>query len=614
MQKYGARWNDDLDELEIEFQCIRHGGQWTAKSTGERCGKGLFYHYKQAMTLMWPDDDWHRWAELGLREMIANRMTIFLGPASSNKTYGASKFALTDYFLEPEKTLVLVSSTEGRGLELRIWGKIKQLHQRALVRYPWLPGKIIDYIKSISTDDLEKAKGKKAGRVLDRGLICIPCKTGGKNVGMSAYVGIKQARLRLVADELQHMEDGFLDAVSNLGVNPDFKLLGLGNPIDPTDPLGIVSEPKGGWATHPEPKKTTVWDTKWPDGKCVNFVGTDSPNFDYSQNRADKYPYLIGKDHINRTAEIWGRDSARFHEQCIGIMKPGMLNRRVITKDLCRNHRASEQAMWKSTQRTRLYACDAAYSGIGGDRCVAGWAEFGEASTGEQILRINPPQIIPISISGDKIPEDQIAEFIRDDAASAEIEPDHIFYDSTGRGTLGIAFARVFEYLKKKPVPVEFGGKPSRRPVRHDYFTSENGSKRHVRCDEFFVDKVSELWMVSRYAIETEQIRELPADVIDEGCQREYGTEKGNKTFVESKHDKRARERMKVSPDLYDWFVTIIEGARQLGFQIRKVGAPLVELNDEEDDWADRENRKFRRLLAEALPKHGKTVPFELAA
>jgi hypothetical protein len=597
MQKYGAKWDDDFDELEIEYQCMRWGGRWKNKRTGEECGKGLYFHYKTAMTLMWPEDDWHRWAELGLREMIQNKYTAFLGCASSGKTYGASKFAVIEYALEPEKTLVIVSSTEGRGLELRIWGQIKDLHGRAKKRFDWIPGQIIDYIKCISTDELDKAKGKKEGRNLTRGLICIPSKSGGKTQGMASYVGIKQARIRLICDEVQHMEPGSLEAISNLSSNRDFKVVAMGNPIDPLDPLGTIAEPKGGWSTHPEPTKTTTWDTKWPGGRCVNFVGTDSPNFDYSQNRGLKYPYLIGQQFIDENAQIWTRDSARFFEQCVGVMKSGMLNRRVITKDLCRIHHASEKAIWRNEDRKRICAIDLAYSGVGGDRCVIMWGEFGEAATGEQIIRTSKPEVIPVSISGDKTPEDQIAEFARDYLMGLGIEPDHLFYDSTGRGTMGIAFARVFEYLKKKPVPVEYGGSPSPRPVRYDLFTVEDGVKRHVRCDEFYSDKVSELWMSTRYAIETDQVRELDAEVIEEGCTREYGTEKGKKTFVESKHDPRVREKMKVSPDLYDCWACLLEGARQLGFQIRKVGTTSADLVDEVDEWAEVENEKFAQRL-----------------
>lgn len=596
-QKYGVRWDDDWDDLEIEFQCIRYGGQWKSKRTKEIVGKGLFYHYKQAMTLMWPEDDWHRWAELGLREMIKNKYTVFLGPASSNKTYGAAKFALVEYFLEPETTMVVVSSTEGRGLELRIWGKIKDLHTRSKKHFDWLPGQIIDYLKCISTDEVEKAEGKRHGRVLNRGIICLPCKAGGTNAAMAAYVGAKMPRFRLIADELQFMGEGFLESVSNLTSNPDFKMVAMGNPKDELDPLGTVAEPKSGWATHPEPTKTTVWDTKWRNGRCVNFVGTDSPNFDYSPNRAPKYPYLINHQFIQENADVWTKESAMFYQQCIGVMKPGMMGRRVITKDLCRIHKTHEKALWKNEERKRVCALDAAYTGVGGDRCVIMWGEFGEAINGQNILRLTQPLIIPISIKGDKTPETQIADFVKGFLESLGMEPDQLYYDSTGRGTLGNAFSTAFEYMKKKPVPVEFGGSPSERPVKYDYFTVDNGIKRHVRCSEYYSDFVSELWMSTRYAIEADQIKELPAEVMEEGCQREYGEEKGHKTFVESKHDKKARERMKVSPDLYDCFATLLEGARQMGFKIQRLGVSAAESTDPIDDWAEQENERFANRL-----------------
>jgi hypothetical protein len=44
----------------------------------------------------------------------------------------------------------------------------------------------------------------------------------------------------------------------------------------------------------------------------------------------------------------------------------------------------------------------------------------------------------------------------------------------------------------------------------------------------------------------------------------------GNKVEVESKED--MKERVKKSPDLYDWFAIAIEGARQRNFKISRIG------------------------------------------
>lgn len=593
-KRYNAAWPAEMDALEVELAAIRLGGHWKNKA-GESCGQGLFFHYKQAMSLLWPEDDWHRWAELELSEILANKVTGILGPGSSNKTYMASKYALTDYFAFPDDTCILISSTDIRGLKMRVWGTIGDLFNRASEHYADLPGQILESVLAITTDEAEEGRA----RVLKKGIICIPCITGGRYIGLGKYVGIKQKRVRLIADEAQFMGPTFLDAISNLGSNIDFKAVIMGNPIDQLDPLGMACEPLGGWTTHPEPTKTTVWPTRFYNGKCINFVGTDSPNFDFPQDQKPRYPYMVHRERIEEVAAFWGKDSQQYYSQVIGVMKTGLLSRRIITRDFCLEHHATEQATWDGTERTKIYAVDAAYGGVGGDRCVGGWGEFGIAANGSQILRVNPPTLIPVSIKNKELPEDQIARFVKGDTENAGIPPERIFYDSTGRGTLGSAFARLFG--EHTPVPVEFGGRPSDRPVRHDLFVLDDGEKRLKRCTEHYVDFVSELWFSARYIIESDQMRELPEDVMREGCGREYGTEKNNKFFVESKHDPKARKRMVRSPDLFDWLVTLIEGARQHGFKIQRLGVQIVE---NQSDWMQDEEQEYDSLLSSKLLTH----------
>ena len=64
-----------------------------------------------------------------------------MGPADSGKTYIAgAKWALMEYWAAPEITLVVVSSTDMRGLELRVWGAIKGLFNRAVEKFAFLLG------------------------------------------------------------------------------------------------------------------------------------------------------------------------------------------------------------------------------------------------------------------------------------------------------------------------------------------------------------------------------------------------------------------------------------------------------------------------------------------
>lgn len=597
IERYGAHWPAGLDALQIELGAIRQGGQWK-NSAGAVCGLGMFQHYKNAQKLLWPEQDHHRWSDLTLSEILKNKVTVFTGPQNSNKTFSAAKYGLVDYWAWPECTCILVSSTDVRGLEMRVWGKMKDLINQARDRYDHLPGVILESLHAFATDEIEEDEGgkDKRGRVLTRGIICIPCLAGGKYVGLGKYVGIKQKRVRLLADEAQLMGQSFLDGIANLGGNQDFKAVIMGNPNDPMDPLGLAAEPLGGWDSQPEPTKTTVWKTRFPDGVCVNLVGTDSPNNDYPELTKPKFPYLIHKWRIDEIEKFWGKDSIQYYRDAVGVMMSGLLVWRVINRELCRQHKALDKAIWEGTQRTKIYALDAAYGGTGGDRCVGGWVEFGNSVSGGQILRVEAPSIIPVSVRNAGQPEDQIAIHVQRDIERELIPVENVFYDSTGRGTMGAAFARQFK--ERVPVPVEFGGKASKRPVRHDLFVrEEGGQQRHKRCDEHYTNFVTELWFSSRYAIEAEQIRELPTNVMMEGCARMYDAQAtGGRFTVESKHDPKARERMKQSPDLYDWFVTAIEGARQRGFKIQKLGQEIVEEVDSED-FLERESREYQELM-----------------
>jgi hypothetical protein len=362
--------------------------------------------------------------------------------------------------------------------------------------------------------------------------------------------------------------------------------------------LGVAAEPKNGWNSLPEPDKTTVWETKYHGGHCVNLVGTDSPNFDVPEGQPEPYPGLIGRKFVNRVIHDSGPDSPDFYRLVKGVMKFSLAHSRVITRQLCIDHHAHDKAQWKDTKRTKIYAVDPAYGG--GDRCVSGYVEFGEALDGGIILRVNPPKVIQINLKLLTSPEDQIAEAVFADLERLSISPNNSFYDAFGKGTMGFAFARKFGATS--PVPVESGGRPSRRPVRQDLriFDEARRELRHKRCDEHYSKKITELWFSTRYAIEANQMRELPEDVMQEGCAREYRMVGGNLIEVESKDE--MRERMSRSPDLYDWLAIAVEGARQRGFTIASLGP--VDEDAESENWlSEMADKHFRLVKSKMLAK-----------
>lgn len=571
--KYNAYWPNGTSDLRIEMSCIQNGGCWTI---GNRvCGKGLEYHYNAMREILWPHLDNHRWVELCLHEVTNSNVTVLMGAGSTGKTHFASWWALCDYYCFPEHTCILISSTDLRGLELRVWGEIKSLHSFATDRFD-LPGHLIDSKHAISTDLIDEG----SIRDLRKGIIGIPCIQNGKFVGLGKYLGIKQKRMRLIADEAQFMGATFLNAFANLGQNVDFKAMVLGNPNDVLDPLGRAAEPKDGWASHMEPEKTSVWDTRFMNGRCVNLIGTDSPNFDDPPGSPTRFPYLISREKIANTLSFFPKDSPDYFSQCIGAMKVGQMLKRVLSRDLCIKFHALETEVAWEAGTIKIGALDAAY---GGDRCVGGHIEFGKSVEGRIMLLIHKPHIVPIRVTAGQEPEDQISEWVKEYCRKNSILAENFFHDSTGRGSLGTALARHWSPMCN---PVEFGGNPTTRPVSLDLFIWDDKLRRRrlKRCDEHYSKFVTELWFSVRYGVEADQIRGMPEEVMEEFCMREWITVRGDRKELEKKEDMKTRVGR--SPDFADWCSIGIEGARRRGFMINRL------VNSEEQqrnrDWLDK--------------------------
>lgn len=562
--------SESQQRLAIEFQSIKLGGRFKVKGFGEQ-GMGLPYHYAQACKLLWPHIDQHRWFNLCNQEIRRPnaKITVLMGPGSCGKTNQAAWQYLVDYYCRPKDTLVLISSTDLRGLELRVWGEIKKLHEKATESFPELPGYLIDSKHCITTDELDEERVEDfiKTRDLRSGVIAIPTVQGGRAVGLGRWSGIKQNYLKVVADDCQSMSSVFLTAFSNLNNNSNFEALILGNPDDVLDPLGIAAEPKDGWSSHLEPQKTCVWDTKFYNGRCVNLVGTDSPNFDYPGET--RFPYLVSQKKIDETVSGFGKDSFEYYSQCVGVMRISQMSRRVITRDLCQQFNAADDCVWDAGSRIqKVCALDAAY---GGDRAKLGFIEYGRCIDGVIRVRCNPQVIVPIRFKTDSPmdAETQIARYVRSYCEDNGISPEDFFHDSTGRGALGTALAREWSSACN---PVEFGGNATKRPVSSDIFTTDpaTGNKRAKRCDEHYFKFVTELWFSVRYLIEADQMRKLEDEVRDEFCARIWERVKDDKISLESKID--MKKRVGFSPDSADCLTIAVEGARRKGLIIAKLG------------------------------------------
>lgn len=580
---YGLRWPEGYLDVEVEMDMIRLGGSFFVK--GVAMGKGLFHHYRQLQKLLWPEgEDHHRWSDLMLKEILENRITVCLGARDTGKTHVAlARYALTDYFVFPNDTLILISSTDLRGLELRVWGDIKDMLARAKDRYDWLPGHALDAKHGVFTDELTF---DSPIRDMRRGLICIPCIGGnGEWVGLEKYVGIKQKRRRLLGDEVQFMRSAYLDTMSNLDKG-DFKGVFCGNPLGQGDPLDKLSEPESGWEAMPEPTKTTVWKNRM-GGVTINLVGPDSPNND--PDTKNRFPYLINRDDEDRVSRRYGQDSMQYYSQIKGVRKAGLNAHRVLTRELCERGGAFGPCIWSGEPTTKVYALDAAF---GGDRAVGGFIEFGkEVGTEQTIIKVHPPHVIPV-VPGSPA-EDQLATGVKKDCDANGISDERVFFDA---GMWATCATRLSQVVGVNVNAVNFQGSATQRPSGDGEYVYDDKlrTRRLKRCDEAFSKFVTELWWSVRLAVESKQIRELPPDVAEEFYMREWTKTYGDRFELETKDE--TKKRMGQSPDLADWLAIAVEGARRLGFTIERMRDP----NDpasQNNDWLLRELDKYRRVV-----------------
>jgi hypothetical protein len=261
-----------------------------------------------------------------------------------------------------------------------------------------------------------------------------------------------------------------------------------------------------------------------------------------------------------------------------GQMPRGLGSRRILTRQMCLKFRAMEEPNWLDSNRTRIAFLDAAYGGVGGDRCVFGEFQFGRetepievADVASAVLNqqsLNPRRrqivslidtlLVPVSTQLKELPCDQIVEFCRAQCESRGIPPENFYYDSGMRVALVQAFARLWSATTNG---LDCGGSASDdRKVSADI---------DVTCKDYYDNKITEIWYAVRLAVEAGQFRGLTEEVMHEFCQREWEMVGTNKTKLQPKDKmKKATGR---SPDLADAVAIGLWGAILKGFIIQRL-------------------------------------------
>src|ERR1700752_24488 len=102
-EAYGLTWLVGTTAIQIHTYMIRQGDAWLRHR-----GRTLFFHFKEFVKILWPEDCSHRWSDLILKGYCENEINVLIGCSDSSKTDTISKIALADYWSRPNETLWLI--------------------------------------------------------------------------------------------------------------------------------------------------------------------------------------------------------------------------------------------------------------------------------------------------------------------------------------------------------------------------------------------------------------------------------------------------------------------------------------------------------------------------
>lgn len=568
---YGVTSPAKLTQLEVELAAFR----WNPPA--EKGGLGKAAHFWNIVEILWPEllDGKKNpvafirnpWAEKMAIETARRPTLAVLGGLNSNKTDFFAVWGLVSWLADVWNTMVLLVSTTIDDSKRRMWGSVKKYFQGSAVA---LPGKLIDSMREVRTDDGSGRTDHKCGIQLIAGVKSKEKEAIGK------LIGIKQGKILFICDEMPELSPALAEAYfSNIAPsNANAQMVGIGNFASIYDSLGTFCTPKGGWGSvSPE-------DADWECERgvyCVRFDGLKSPNLLLGE---DKYPFLYSSKSLAKHKEAYGENSAEFWRMCRSFPCPEGDEHVLYSEADFIKGQAHATPVWLEPPVV-VIAADPAFT-TDGDKFAVVLGLFGKNNNGLPTLAFAGYQYIHENMALTKAgePRDiqtarQLSELARDRKCAAE----NVGVDCSGPG--GLAFGSILSAVwSSRFVAVKFGERPSERLV------SEDDPKR---CDEAFENRVTELWAIGRSFVRAGQIKGLPQEVARELKSRQYETVKGAqmKMKVESKREMKAR--IGFSPDLGDAAMILIEVCRErFGFTPGSMNG--VQNVQRQNSWVERAN------------------------
>lgn len=522
---YGVQFPATFTQSEIELLCFANDQK------EENGGLGRYGHAVNGINLIYnkraPTFIWNEWTELMIYEFCYGREVTIAGPGASWKTTCMACFGHLRWLSSPLNTRGIFTSTTMQALKAKIWKEVLRFHRAS--------GQPFGNVVNHPQPKIQSTKGDDGF-----GLFGIAVEAGDIEKAVENIKGMHAPNTFVMADEETGVSMAIVDAGANLEKGTTwYQLFGSGNPVDPYDTHGMMSEPKDGW------RSVSVESDKWitkRGGICIHLDGLKAPNV--LAGKA-KYPGMLTLEDVEISKKRDGENSPKFWSQVRGFWPPEGITDTVLTHTLIEKFRAREEPIWVDQPR-QVASLDPAFT-FGGDRVVLRFGKVGRIDDNNELrtaLCFTETILIKLDVTTKEPIHYQVAKRTREECKARGISPEMFAMDVSGEGGIASIFEREWspDFLK-----VKFGGAASDKPL----------SDINPRpSSEDYANRVTELWYQFRAAVERNQIRGLDMETAREFCERNYGP-RGSRTIVESKIDMKAR--MGHSPDLADAAVIMLE-------------------------------------------------------
>lgn len=510
--------------------------------------------------------DWHDWSTKSLYALTHYNKVAIGGCGGSGKSRMSAPYGIGEFLQDPMNTTVIVVSTSVKAATKRIWGYVRDFFTSAPTyapdgKTPFFPAKLQDSLHQIVPWDGERVLSERTGIFLVAG------EKSKEKESTDKILGFHAENVILILDELPDLPKSLVKtAISNLSQNPNFQLIGLGNPCDYFDAFGEIAEPAVGWKNVNVEMES--WKTK-NGGIFLHFDSLKSPNIQEGQTL---YPYLPTHERIEEAKRNLGENSLLFWRQYRGFWPPiGVEDAIYSQQEIIFYDGNQTEVEWAVNPRSGEYipmpqtmSQDVPYRPIpmafldiglvnGGDRCIAYFGLYGRTKAGKPCLLFTDFVNIREDIT-DKINprEVQIVQGYRRECEKRGVLPSCAGYDASGGG---IPYGGFFTTLwSKEVVPIQFGGSPSELPV------SDTDS---TPCKDKYVNMVSEIWFSGKWMLRNGMLKGIGADLIDELCKRKYTTNKGVDMKLQAEPKVEMKARIGKSPDIADAAMGLVSLVRR---------------------------------------------------